>query len=251
MKPNSRQGFVLSVVLHLGMAATVALVTLYQPPVKPAVTVFELVSAPPPPAEEGPAQEDEIQFSVPKTRPPPRRVPPPPERRPEPPVPVPQKTPAPKKQPPPPPEKISYEEFIRKQGQPKVTAPKKTAPRPLPPRIDTRFSPTLRESVINLESLNALSDLEQSALDSYISRLKAALKRVWDKPVGLAHSMAAVVEFDLAASGRISGVRITSPSGNSQFDQSVLESFTTLGTAGTTPDGKPMRLRLTFRMTDD
>jgi TonB family protein len=250
MKRDSRQGFIFSALLHGAMIVGVVLVTIYKPPQKPAVTVFELVSLPAPSPDD--AEDDDIEFTVPQSRPQQPRPRPQPERRPEPPPPTPQKTPTPKQPLPRPPEKISYEEFLKKQGPPKATQPKTTQPRPINvPRIDTRFTATLRESVINLDSLSNLTDAEQSALDGYIARLKAALKRVWDKPAGLAHSVATVVEFEVGANGRLSGARITKSSGNAQFDQSVLDSFVTLGTAGTTPDGGPLRLRLTFRMTEE
>lgn len=104
--------------------------------------------------------------------------------------------------------------------------------------------------MINLDSLSGFSDAELSALDRYIARLKEALRHAWDKPTALAESLSTTVEFHVAGNGRLSNARITSSSGNRQFDESVTRAFSTLGSAGATPNGQPQQLRLKFRMTD-
>ncbi len=257
MRGRAGQGFILSVLLHLMVAAVALLIALYRPPEKEARTVFELVSAPQASAEVAPADAS-VEFTVPA--PPPQRPPPPrpPDPTPAPPPPRPQIVPAPAPapkpvpaKPPPPPPKVSYEDFVREHGSPRTTAPRPSPPRSVVvPRLNTNFSANVRETVINLDRFAELSEAEQSALDRYIARLKEALRRAWDKPTALADSLAATVEFDVAANGRLSGVRVTRGSSNPQFDQSVAGAFTRLGSAGATPDGRAQQLRLTFRMTD-
>ena len=104
--------------------------------------------------------------------------------------------------------------------------------------------------VINLDNLANLTDAEQSALDSYIGRLREALRRHWTKPLSLATSVSAIIEFDVQSNGRLTNARVSRSSGNAEFDQSVLGAFRALGSAGATPDGRAQKLRLTFRMTD-
>ena len=251
MKGNPRQGFVLSVTLHLSVAAGAVLLALLKPAQEPPITVFTLVTLPPPPADEAPV-EPALEFTVPVVpvppapRPEPQR--PPPERRPEP---TPVRKPEPPKPQPPPPKPMSFEEFKQQHGDPKPQQVRQQAPKPVTaPRIDTKFSVNLRETIINLDRLAALTDAEQSVLDSYIARLREALRRAWDVPPGLARTTTATAEVLIAANGKLTDPRITQGSGNAAFDQAVLDAFATLGSAGPTPDGQPLRLRLPFRLED-
>jgi colicin import membrane protein len=146
---------------------------------------------------------------------------------------------------------LSYEEFLKQHGPPKTRKPRPAAQKPVTvPRIDTKFSVNLQESVIDLDALSALTGAEQSALDRYISRLKEALRRNWNKPSGVASTTSCEVEFNVGSNGRLTNVRITRSSGNREFDQSVQAAFSQLGSAGATPNGKAQDLRLTFRMAD-
>jgi protein TonB len=251
-----KNGFIVSVILHLGAVLALIVFTFFKPPEKPIPTVFELVSAPPPSAAAAQPAEP-IQFEKPpQPLPPPiKRPEPPPPKPPEPkpiPKPVPKPPPAAEVVPiPKPPPKLSYEQFLEQQGPPKTRQPLPTNPKPVTvPRIDTKFSANLQESVIDFQALEALSGAEQSALDRYISRLREALRRNWEKPSGVASSISAEVEFNVSSNGRLTNVRITRSSGNRTFDQSVREAFDRLGSAGATPNGKPQELRITFRMTD-
>lgn len=251
----------MSVLLHIAVAVVAVLVSMIQPPKPKPPTVFELVSAPPPVQAVAP-DDAAVEFNVPEVQP----LPPPPKPKPKPPPepiperpkprPAPVQKPKPKPKPPeprpePPPQKLSYEEYLKKFGPPKTRPPRQSKPKPVAvPRITTEFSATIRENLVNLSQLGQLTDQEQSAWDRYLARLREALRRTWSKPPGLAHTTAAVVEFDVAANGRISNPAITKSSGIAEFDRSVLAAVNALGNAGAPPDGRPQRLRFTFRMTD-
>lgn len=254
MKGNPRQGFVLAVLLHLAVVIGAIVLTYVSPPKPPERNFFQLVS-PPPPAVEAVSDPAAVEFESPLVPlPDPVVIPPkPPEPKPEPPPPTPPKTSEVRPLPPPPepPPQVTFEEYVRQHGQPQARPPRQTPPRTVtPPKIDTKFSANLRETVINLDNLANLTDAEQSALDSYIGRLREALRRHWAKPLGLATTVSAEVEFDVQANGRLINVRISRSSGNGEFDRSVQDAFTALGSAGATPDGRAQKLRLTFRMTD-
>lgn len=94
------------------------------------------------------------------------------------------------------------------------------------------------------------SPSDQAALSAYFERVKAAVRGAWAKPDGLNDQLRVSVSFQLSADGRISGARVSSSSGNSIYDQSVLEAFARAGSVGPTPDRKAYPLRLEFRMTD-
>lgn len=254
-----KNGFVVSVILHLGAVLALIVFTFFKPPEKPAPTVFELVSAPPPSAGM-PQPVEPVAFERPtQPLPPPIKRPEPPPPKPPEPKPIPKPVPKPPPvekvvpipKPPEPPPQLSYEQFLQQHGPPKTRQPLPTNPKPVAvPRIDTKFSANLQESVINLQALEALTGAEQSALDRYIARLREALRRNWEKPSGVGSSISAEVEFNVSSNGRLTNVRITRSSGNRTFDQTVREAFERLGSAGATPNGKPQELRITFRMTD-
>ncbi|MGH8019833.1 MAG: energy transducer TonB [Opitutaceae bacterium] len=259
MNGNSRQGFVLSILLHVLLAGAALVFAFINPPEEPERTVFELVSAPPPMSAVMPVEQSSVDFTMPEVPPPPPVVPIPiPEPEPEPQPVVPVNRPEPKPRPKPPePKKVepaptmSYAEFLKQHGAPKTPAKKKPAPKPVSvPRLNTSFTANIPDVVINLDSLTHFSDAELSALDRYIARLKEQLRQAWDKPTELAESLATTVEFHVAGNGKLSGVRVTSSSGNRQFDESVTRAFATLDNAGATPNRKTQHLRLRFRMTD-
>lgn len=265
MVGNSKNGFVLSVILHGAVAGAVAFVSVVKPPQKPQATIFELVAGglPPPPGDgfEGGGEEDSgIDFKMPRVRTPrptPRRQTPPPQ--PAPPSAV-SKSTAKAKQPAtkaaPAPKQLSYEEFVRQHGTPKAgkSSPKAGGARGAKanvPRIDTRFGTNLSDALVNPEGLGGMSTAEQTALGRYLGLMYATLRDAWDQPPGLAHTTAAVVEFDVAADGRFSNIRIAKSSGNVEFDESVLDAFRSVVSVGPPPDGRPKQFRLTFRLADE
>jgi colicin import membrane protein len=71
----------------------------------------------------------------------------------------------------------------------------------------------------------ALTRDEQDLLGSYIAMLKARVKENLVPPPGVSDRLEARVEFFLSADGILSRVRISRSSGNSEFDESVLEAF--------------------------
>lgn len=261
MQGKTKQGFVLSVLLHVGVVVGAFLFTLIKPPEPRPLEIFELV-APPPASPDVPADEPTLDFSAPDEPiplPQPQVEPPPPKPKPPEPKPKPVETPKPvppKPKPPEPkpvekPKPMTIEEF-RKLNPQKQKTPTKTPPKPIKvPKVDTRFSPNLRETVVDVDSLTGLSQIQQSELQNYIARLREALKLCWVKPAGMAQSTATDVEFHVAPGGTFSRIRVVRSSGISSFDASVLESFDALGTAGRTPQGKPLHLRLTFKLNDD
>lgn len=262
MQGKTKQGFVLSVILHVSVVVGAFLFTLLRPVEKPKELTFELVA---PPASSPMEAVDEAtrDFTAP-TPPvpaPPRVQPPPPKPKPPEPVPKPVETkpkpvekPKPVPKPPeakPKPKPMTLEEF--RKAHPEKNPPKKPAP-PKPvktPRVDTRFVPNLRDTVVNTDTLNGLSQIQQSELQNYIARLREALKLCWAKPVSGGMSLATEVEFTIVPGGTFSRIRVSRGSGNGEFDASVLDAFESLGRAGGTPDGKTLNLRLTFKMNED
>ena len=93
----------------------------------------------------------------------------------------------------------------------------------------------------------ALSAAEGERMERYESMLIQRLREAHEKPGGLSDLLTADVQFTMAANGSFSGVRIVRSSGNTEFDQSVLEAFGRVKMPAR-PDGKTEVIKLTFRM---
>lgn len=89
-----------------------------------------------------------------------------------------------------------------------------------------------------------------SALNSYMSKLKARIDAAWEKPDDASNSgISAIVQFTVGDNGLITARRIVKSSGSSNFDQTVLNVFDRLGYVGTPPGGGNT-FKLTFSLDD-
>lgn len=271
---SSHQAFVLSLGLHVSVTAIVLFFAWVKPFERERETIFEVVqiplgspdvsearapaepafALPPPPVRTTPQPESRPQLSPPEPAPPPPQRLPPPRQAPPRVVPRESVAPPPKAAPkaapkaqPAPPERLSYEEFVKQHGPPKARPPRRnTAPAPTrrsAPRIDTTFSVNLSEALRSPGSYSGSSDAARTALNIYIAALNDRLKQAWNNPQ---QARTTTVEFDVAANGRISNVRITKSSGSTAFDESVLAAFRAVTSGGPTPDGRPLELRFNF-----
>jgi colicin import membrane protein len=148
----------------------------------------------------------------------------------------------------------SYAEFQKQQGNKgaKSATPSSGGGGSPGPRVDASG---IRKGVTGANGANregaggkALAADGGASLDRYFSMLIERLRSNHEKPGGLSDLLSAEVEFTVAANGAITGVRITRSSGNSDFDQSVLETFARVRSVGPRPDGKTDVRSLTFRM---
>jgi colicin import membrane protein len=97
----------------------------------------------------------------------------------------------------------------------------------------------------------ALTREEGSLLDAYFALLKARIKENHVPPEGVSDRLSARVEFFVAADGSVSSVRIVSPSGNSDFDRSVIEAVEHTRSIGPRPDARSEPVTMTIKMSDD
>ena len=117
----------------------------------------------------------------------------------------------------------------------------------------------IREGVIGGSTENktggaggkALTREEGSELDAYFSFLKARIKENHVPPEGVSDTLESRVEFLLTSNGSISDVKIVRPSGNSEFDRSVVEACQRTHSVGPRPDGKSEIVQMTFKMRED
>ncbi len=94
----------------------------------------------------------------------------------------------------------------------------------------------------------ALVREDGDAMELYFSLLKSRLRESLDKPPGLADSLIAVVEVQLAANGTMSGARIRRSSGSTDFDEAALAAVARVRSIGPRPDKKTETITIPFRM---
>jgi colicin import membrane protein len=282
MYARSPSSFVVSLTIHLLVAAFIFVTTVYVSQQEKLPVIFELVAGPPTARDElvAPAEgnsSNPIKLEVPKVELPPQKIEPPssetsstnePEVKEE-------VAPQPKKPaktavktPPPKPKadtsiaremkksaRVSYQDYLKKHPAPKPAAA--TSPRRAinVPRIDAQG---IANGVRGGSTANtrgggngkALTREEQSELNTYISFLLAALKEAHEPPPGVSDQLEARVTFDITAGGSILNPRISKSSGDKSFDDSVIEAFHRVKSIGPTPDGKSDTWTVTFRMKD-
>jgi colicin import membrane protein len=153
--------------------------------------------------------------------------------------------------------KLTYEQYVKKYGQPAPTKPGAAGSTRAPavPKINAKG---IAEGVVGGSATStgggggrALTAAQHSAVEAYIARLVTALRQNHEKPPGLSDLLEADVEFLIAADGSISRVHIVRPSGNASFDRSCVDAFKRMGSVGTKPDGKTDTWVLTFRMKEE
>ena len=251
MRLRGNQAFYTSLVLHAVVLLGLFLATLVEAFRRDEPEhVFEMVAAPQTnAAETQPRQTPEATPPQPE----PPDMPEVPELRDPRPAPSPE-APEAADPPPRPPERISYEEFRRR--NPERRPPQRATsrrPRVERPEINTEdVTASLRELLADqdaVERAESMSSADQDALRRYGARVKARLDGAWRKPSELAGlGLVVRVVFDVSEGGRITNVRIRSSSGNGTFDQSVLSAFRRVGAVGPPPDGRSHTFTLTFRM---
>lgn len=91
-------------------------------------------------------------------------------------------------------------------------------------------------------------DGDADPMDLYFSLLKQKLKDALDKPPGLSDTLVAVVQVELLANGTLTGARIKSSSGSSEFDEAALAAIVRVRSIGPRPDRKSETINIPFRM---
>ncbi len=137
---------------------------------------------------------------------------------------------------------LSYEDFIRQQGQPQVTRSRsRPAPASPAPRIDTS---SVKERLQNLA--NRQMDLppapagraHSTAFQRYAQSLHAAIQARFENPLAdERRERVAVITFDIEANGRLSNIRLVTSSGSNAFDQAARAAVAATATGiGAPPD---------------
>lgn len=258
---NAKLGAYCSIALHaaVALAAVVAVfvktvLKTDEQPQQP--VVFDMVEpSPQPEPEPAPApapQETQItqpkieeieKLEIPEPQPEPE---PAPEPEPEPaPAPKPNPTPKPKPQ-----EKVSYEDFLKKN-------PEKRNPKPQRQRTTPR-KVKVGSVKANFSNINRIANISASAttgaamkneLAAYAQYIHSMAKRNWVPPQDLYEELETEISFVVSKSGVISSFRIIRNSGNSAFDNSVATTFKSISLMPP-PDKQQHTITLTFSSAD-
>jgi TonB family protein len=256
MHARAPSAFFLSLLFHTAIVVAILVLAFVVQQRMPPMQIFELVAGPPTdptataaPALGSPEGKVEVKILEPPARSEPVAEEPAPRQE--------TKTVVTEKTPAKPQTKLSYDQYVKKYGQP---APSKSAdaraPRPVAvPKIHAKG---IAEGVLGGSASStggggghALTAGQRTALDAYIARLVTALRQNLEKPPGLSDLLSADVEFLIAADGTISRIHIVRSSGNAAFDESCIDAFRRMGSVGPKPDGKSVTWVMGFKMKDD
>ncbi|MBQ6534910.1 MAG: TonB family protein [Opitutales bacterium] len=261
MRDNTRLGYYLSVSLHLLIVVAAVLCvlvkTLFKSENREPINPFEMVEPAPEtqqaeqPAENVPeiAKQEDFKEIKPIDLPKPEETPPE-EAKPEPtpkPEPAPAPKPAPKKVEKPKPQKVSYEEFAKKNpnvANRKVSAPTTRAPTPKIGKISASTSNI--SNIANITTKSGASAQMRDILGAYVKEIHRKAKANWAVPPTAQNAdLATKIEFKVSRTGAISGLRVVVSSGNSEFDASVLSAMRSIALPPP-PDNEPHTVYITF-----
>jgi len=244
MKKLTQQAFIGSVVIHLVLLVSAILVGWIASQKKePEPLAFELVpSTAPTPSE---SIEDSDDNTIPEPDPirvdeldPVREIPEIPKPKPTEPA---QESPQPQP-------KISYEEWAKNRNLPNrvqtTTQPKRTVT-PVE-RIQTDLRQRLNKVVspIQITGVNRLAPVNTNALQAFLARLRESIQSEFNPAKS---GLSADTQFKVDSNGRIFDAEIIRSSGNSDFDQSVIDAFRRTRTVGPPPGNQQFTFELTFR----
>ena len=140
---------------------------------------------------------------------------------------------------------LTYEQFIKKEGNPKPRIqPANTQPVELP-SIDWQ---ELELTATASQSNDRLSDAQISELLHFQTQLRNQLYATWKQQEIVAVNLKCIAVFEVSAAGVISSVRLLPGSGNSSFDASVLEAFRRVSRVQPTPTGRSHQFKMPFRI---
>jgi colicin import membrane protein len=146
---------------------------------------------------------------------------------------------------------MSLEEFQKQNG--KKVASAKSSDAVSYEKVSTRgISTGVSQGTGDQEGASgkALNRAEQDAMGTYFEMLKQKVRAAHVSPPGVSDQLSARVSFYLAASGSISHIKILRSSGDADFDQSVINAFTAVGSIGARPDRKGNTNELEFKVAD-
>lgn len=271
---NTKFGYYCSLALHISVSVAAVVAVLVSSifknephPIDPN-QVFEMVE-PPEPAAEAPAQAE----ATPEAQPPdleqdlnlepvepielpdPTPEPTPPEPKPEPkpeptPAPKPSKKPKVEKKPEPKPQKVSYQDFAKK--NPKKTRKSAQTPRTQAPvkvgkiSANTGNIDSIAKVGASISGKAGASAAMRNMLAAYIGEIKRKAESNWAIPVTAQNSdLSAKVEFRVSKNGEISGLRIIRSSGSAEVDNSILAALRSISLTPP-PDNEPHHITITF-----
>ena len=247
MENHSKRAFLISMMLH-GLVVLLflvgALVDVFRKPVSG--HVFTLVSPPMPPMKAQVLAPNEPVAAVEIKLPPVDPILPMPELK------------TPKNRPPsqePRPKAISFDQYVGEHGRPTIDSLAVPQPRRVEvvPIIEIESIQRDLQNIINESDRMSLSPSAdpavQDALRRYLTQLKLLINRAWVRPRGLSEQALVVkVRFAVYPDGRIDDVVLLQSARNGLFENSVRVAFSRVQDAGPTPNGRTLRLTLTFRL---
>ena len=141
--------------------------------------------------------------------------------------------------------RMDYEQFLKENAKtkPEASVPKtQTQVKPLP---KFQVQPTQQAEVKPSQALDA------SALQKYGQDVFRKISTQWNKPsANSGKNLSVKVQFVVLSNGRIQSVKIVEPSGNANFDHSILNVFKAIAQFKPTPNGQNETFVMNFKLAD-
>ena len=140
---------------------------------------------------------------------------------------------------------LTYDQFIKKEGNPKPRMQPVNTQKVELPLIDWQ---ELELTVTASQSNDRLSETQINELLHFQNKLRNQLYAVWKQQEIAAVNIMCIAIFEVSANGLISSVRLSPSSGDSNFDASVLEAFRRISRVQPTPTGRSHQFKMPFRV---
>ena len=141
--------------------------------------------------------------------------------------------------------RMNYEQFLKENAKPKpqATVPKtQTQVKPLP---KFQVQPDQQAEV------KLSQPFKPSATQKYGQDVFRQISAQWNKPsANSVKNLSVKVQFVVLSNGRIQSVKILEPSGNANFDQSILNVFKAIAQFKPTPSGQKETFVMNFKLKD-
>ncbi len=140
---------------------------------------------------------------------------------------------------------LTYEQFIKKEGNPKPRMQPVNRQKVELPLIDWQ---ELELTVTASQSNDRLSETQINELLHFQNQLRNQLYAAWKQQEIAAVNIMCIAIFEVSANGLISSVRLSPSSGDSNFDASVLEAFRRISRVQPTPTGRSHQFKMPFKV---
>ena len=141
--------------------------------------------------------------------------------------------------------RMDYEQFLKENAK---TKPKTSV---LKTQSQVKLLPKFQVQPTQQAEVKPSQALDTSARQKYGQYVFRQISAQWNKPsANSGKNLSVKVQFVVLSNGRIQSVKIVEPSGNANFDQSILNVFKAIAQFKPTPNGQNETFVMNFKLAD-